>query len=559
MQCTPATSTFRSKKKRTCRAELNWCKKQLKSFLWMSLTPFLMLSLLSSCQKQSLAIAQSKNYLRLSMSSDPPTILPPMSNDSASAQVIGLCFRGLTYFSPEGVKMGVADSIESFDDYTRFIIHLKKTFWSDGMPVLASDFENSWKSSIAPSSPSVAAFIFYFIKNAEKIKNSSIPLSEVGIKVIDEQTIELLTEYPTPHLASLLASTALSPIPTHKINPDIPLWQTDAKDLVFNGPFILAKWHRFDKMVFEKNPYFFEKDRIHIEKIDMMILPDEITALHLFETNHLDLLGSGYSDIPQDAIANLAQDSKLHFQKRAVFKEIHLNTLVPLLQNKKIRKALSLALSRTEIIEHVVQLPYTPSLRYFPDLIMESDRKFPIDQSYDEARKLYAEGLSELGLKEGSISLLYKTSQNLHKIAQAIQQQWNKVLGIEVILLQKEWGVLLHDLSSKQFEAIFIGAAPSYDDPATFLEPYINPKSKINHSSWSDPRFEQAFESAKFCSNWQQRQRYYEAAEDILMLEMPSIPLYVDYGVYLKNPRLQGEYVDRLAHMNVENCYFMGD
>ncbi|WP_215217773.1 MULTISPECIES: ABC transporter substrate-binding protein [Candidatus Rhabdochlamydia] len=197
------------------------------------------------------------SMLNLNMKTSPKTFDPRKAGDVYSSQMIFLLFEGLTKRYPDGsIKFAQAKSYTVSDDKLTYTFTLGDNYWSNGKPVTAYDFEQSWKDILDPKFPSMGDYLFAPIKNAESAKKGLVSLSEVGIKAVDEKTLVIELEHPTPYLLKLFTLPRFVPIHV-ELDRKNPNWaiQTGAQ-FVCNGPFLLESFKQNDQIVFTNNPYY---------------------------------------------------------------------------------------------------------------------------------------------------------------------------------------------------------------------------------------------------------------------------------------------------------------
>lgn len=497
---------------------------------------------LTSCEQRVALKTKRQQILKLNAHSEPLTVDPRRSSDLTTSMLIRLLYDGLFREDPSGTLLpSLAKSYTLSDSKTIYTFSLKKTRWSDTTFVTAFDFERAWKKTLDPTFPAACANLMYSIKNAKAIKQGALPVEKLGVKAIDEQTLQVELEAPLPYFLNLLA------LPTFFCtHPSLDEETFKLKQFVGNGPFILKQWVSKDFILVEKNPLYWDKEAVKLKKVHISLVEDEHTELNLFESQELHWAGSPISTVPTDAIEALKSKKALrtHPLSSTYWYKFNVNRFP--FNNKNLRKAFAYAINRREIIEHITQANQTPALSPVPPIYNLSEVDLTQDGNLELARGYFEKGLAELGITKeelGPISLTYSTGERHQKITQAIQQQWKKAFDIEVKLQNFEWQILLQKLFKHDFQVAGRGWVAEYPDPMYFLEPYMTLNSPEfggnNDTGWHNKEFIALLEKVQRSSSEKERIELMRKAEAIFIDEMPVIPFFHSTLVYLKDPNLQ--------------------
>lgn len=518
---------------------------------------FFALLLLFGCASTSIK-KDHKQSLRINLHSEPPTLDPRKATDTTSVSVIKMCFDGLMRFGKEGEPVfALAREVEISPDGDVYTFYLRKACWSDGTPITASDFEESWKKVLDPLFPSERAYDLYVLKNAQRAKEGAVSLDAVGVKALDPHTLQIALEHPTANILQILCSHPFLPTPQH-LEKRFASWADSEKHYVSSGPFKLKKWKHYNEIILEKNPFYWDADVVNLETVHLSIIEDENTELALFEQGDLDWAGSPLSQLPLDSLPTLFKKKDVHqFPFSGVYYFV-LNTKQYPFHNLKLRHALAFAINRRLIIDHVVQGNQLPAMSMIPPTMWKKTMAYFKDADIEKAKTLFAEALQELGLTKETfppLTFSYNTTSAHHKIAQAVQQQWRAVFGIEISLENKEWRVFLNELLHHQFQIARLGGVASVNDPADFLENYRYDSSNRNYAQWHNAEFSELLAKAENCKEQDMRIDYLQKAEKILMDEMPIIPLYFYMGHYLKKPYVKNVYISEISEIDLKHAY----
>jgi oligopeptide transport system substrate-binding protein len=494
--------------------------------------------------------------LRLNLHSEPPTADPGIAEDTTSGAIIQATFDGLTRIGKDGKtpEPSVAEKIDVSDDGLTYTFHLRESYWSNGDPVTAHDFEYAWKRALDPKTASNYAYQLYYIKNGEAFNRNQAKADDVGVKALDEKTLQVTLENPTPFFLELTTFRTYYPV-NKKLVESNPKWANEASTHVGNGPFKMESWEHKSKMVLVKNDKYWDAENVKLERIEFSMVEDEMTELNMYENGDLDWAGAPMSSLPTDAIPALKDSGKMTTQPIAGVYWYKFNTEKPPFNNVKIRKAFAYAIDRQSLIDNILQTGQLPAMGAVPpSMALNKDGYFK-DNDVETAKKLLEEGMKELGIsKLPTITLSYNTHEGHQKIAQAIQDQWKKNLGVDVKLENKEWKVYLEDLHEGNYQVGRMGWLGDFNDPINFLELYKDKDGGNNDTRWEHPKFKELLNrSAK--ESGEQRMKTLAEAEAILMDEMPIMPIYFYTLSWVKDDDVHGVVIDGLGGVDWKWAY----
>jgi len=488
---------------------------------------FVICALIFACGSGCGSAPKKSASLRLAFNAPPATFDPRKSGDFLSSTLIYLIYEGLTRDAPVGVEPALAESWEVSDDGLVYTFRLRKSYWSDGRPVTASDFETSWKAVVDPAFGSLASYLMFPIKNAERRAKGEVSSDEVAIRSLDEETLQVELERPTPYFLSLTAFPLFLPYPSH------------ADGAVYNGPFRIEKNEPNAEIRLAKNLSFWNRGQVHLDEIRIQIIPDENTALQLFERNEVDWLGSPLAPLPADSLPALKDKVQYLPMAASTFLAFNMET-VPF-QNLKLRQALSLSVNPERIVSEIAHGQIAAARPLPPALF---DR--PLEPLYSpadgaKARALYGEALSELGLsKLEGLTLYYKIAGGIEKrVAQALQREWKEALGLEVRIEQLDPKTHLEKLHRRDFQIALGIWIAQFQDPVNILERYRLPSNKKNFAGWENSRFAALVDQSGMELDPEKRLAILLEAERIFAEELPVFPLYHWTSPSLAAPRLK--------------------
>lgn len=521
----------------------------------------LILFMAGACSKVSLGKPQQ--HLRINLATEPPSLDPRKATDSTSANVLNALFEGLTRIdTDQKPKLALAKSVEVSKDLKTYTFKLREAYWSNGDRITADDFIYSWKSLLEPSYPGLFAYKLYVIENAEEIKTGKLPLNRLGARAIDSETVEIHLKHPTPYLLELLAFPTFFPL-NHKIDQTHPDWALDAGPFyVVNGPFRLKSWDHENELVIVKNPTYWDAKAVQLNAITFSMINEAMTELYMYEMGELDWAGSPLSSLPPESLPSLKQEGHLYTKPLAATYFYKLNTNHFPLSNKHIRQALGYAINRHDIVKHVTQGGQQPALGFIPPMVgWEASHLIP-DGDSEKAKEHFRLGLKELNLQPEdfpTLILSFNTNREHQSIAQAIQQQWHQVLGIQVNLEHTDWKVHLTNMSKQNYQIGRNGWIAEFQDPISFLEFYAYPDDPRyggnNETGWSNPAFTSYLLHAQEETDPQKRLALLKKAEALFIDGMPVIPILFSSQSYLKKPYVQGVFVSSLGFVDFKKAY----
>lgn len=503
----------------------------------------LLLALLTGCGQGQVS-TEKEQKLRISINRDPATMDPRKGADIVGAVMHFLLFDGLTKLDDTGeVIPALAERIDLSEDKTVYTFHLRDSIWSDGRPVTASDFETSWKKNLDPSFPCPNAHLFYAIKNAELAKKGKVSLSEVGVRALDDKTLEVVLSLPTPHFLRIISFCTFSPV-SAKVDAEHPDWAFQpGEHFVTNGPFLLKSWKHNDELVFTKNPHYWNEKTVHLDTLHISIINNEMTALHMYENGELDLLDSALSPIPLDALREYISKGKLTTFPEPGTTVCFFNTERFPFTNVHMRKAFAYAINRGEIVHNITQLNETVATGPVPPVLKSNNRDFFKDNDKEAAQEHFQIGLKELGLTSphelGEIVYNYSITETNSKVAQAIQQQIFHVLGIRIKLEQMEHKTLLDKLARRDYMAAQGLWLAQYNDQMNILERFRIKDNIKNYPGWENDEYRELVDSSNYASSTDERLELLEKAEALLVDNMPVTPLFHWSSAMLIKPYLK--------------------
>lgn len=509
-----------------------------------------------SCQPKNSA---SRSVLHLSLDQPLQILDPRTARTLNDCNVLRFLFEGLTKTSKGGgAELALAKSVSILDNGLRYIFILHPGKWSNGDPVTAYDFEWSWKSVLDPAFPTDLAYQLYPIKNGRNCRMGLASQDEVGVRALDASTLEVELEKPIPYFLELLSMTSFLPV-NPKLAASNLQWHMSPELFVSNGPFCLDIWDHANQVVFKKNPFFREKERVHMEKVEWFVVSAD-TALRMYEQGALDWIGSPFSYLPPAAVTELKEKKDWMSEGFAATYFYRINTNPEIrgkkncLADPKFRAALSCALDRQSIVEHVLQAGQLPAENLVPPCLLgpEIAQERFNTQPHQEARALLAqcEPLTE------PLVLNYRNDGVNAMIAQAVQSQWESVLGIQVVLEAIETATYNQRIAKEEYQIASGSWSADFLDPVNFLEVFKYRSGGSNYTGWENQEYIEFLDRSALCENKNERAMLLHQAEMVLMKDLPIIPIYHYSLNYLKKDGIQEVAISPMGQMYLQGPCF---
>ncbi|MFG0212678.1 peptide ABC transporter substrate-binding protein [Brevibacillus porteri] len=477
--------------------------------------------------------------LQWSITGEPSTMDAGIATDSTSMDMINLTFEGLTSVDRQGQMINaIAESYTHTPDFTHFTFTIRKDAkWSNGDPVTAHDFEYAIKRNLDPKTASGYAYQLFYIKGGEDFYTGKGKQEDVGVKAKDDYTLDFTLRSPTPFFRELTSFTTYYPLHKKTIESN-PQWATEAKTIVGNGPFVMDKWEHKSKLTFSKSPTYWDSANVKLDQIHIVIIEDNNTALSMFENGDLDWGGYPSFGLSPDAVGQIKEEGKLLVADNPGTKAVIFNTKKPPFTNKKIRQAFSYSIDRQQLVDNILQTGVPPAYGWVPvSMGVNPDGYFKEDVA--KAKQLLAEGMKELGLTLfPKVTYYYDTGETDKKLAQALQDEWKKTLGVDIDIRTSEWKVFNEDVQNGKYDfGIWLWGA-DFNDPINFLEMYKDLGGN-NVVRFDNKEYRDLLNKSYYETDEQKRKQLMFDAEKILMEEMPLAPLHFRGNAYVKNDKVK--------------------
>lgn len=546
-------------------------KHKKSKFIAVAMTVALAGSILAGCgstSKSGTESASGNKVIKVNLGADPKTIDPGLNNSVEGGKVIVNAFQGLTDLDKdEKVIPGVAEKWDISKDGLHYTFHLRKDAkWSDGKPVKAQDFEYAWKRALNPDTASEYAFQLFYLKNGEAYNQSQNPkatkkatVDQVGVKATDDNTLDVTLEGATPYFLALMSFPTYMPIRKDIVEKNPKDWATKPETYVSNGPFMMKELKMKDSINFVKNPNYWDTKNVKLDSVQFKVLDQESSYFAAFKTGQIDMIDKP----PVQEIPNLLKDgtAKSYPYLGTYYYDFNVSAnaasvnpeAAKALSDVRVRKALSLAIDREAITSKVSKGGEKPATSFVPSGVTDDKGvKFKNKEYYkttadvEQAKKLLAEAGYTDGKGFPKLELIYNTLQMHQSMAAAVQDMWKKNLGIDITLRNLERKVQLTEANKHNFVLNRDGWIADYNDPMTFLDIFTTTNGN-NYSGYNNPKYDALITAAKVEVNAEKRAAMLHEAEDMLMNDMPIMPIFEYTEVVCMNKKLTGVHVSNLG------------
>ena len=485
--------------------------------------------------------------------SEPPNLDPQLGTDTVSIMVDNALLEGLVRVYDGKVLPGMAETWTVSDDGLTYTFNLRDAQWSDGQKVTAKDFEYSFIRLLDPATASEYAFQGYYIVNGEEYNTGKITdPSQVGIKAIDDKTLEVKLKAPTKYFLALTGFLSFMPSRKDLVEKYKEGYAADFDKAVYNGPFTLTDWQHDASMVLTKNANYWNKDAIKLDKVELTIVTDSKTIVNMYEAGDTDLAG-----LSKDFIEKYKAEGKANFFPTGSEFYFQFNTkgrtpeIGKFLSNKNFIHALGFAIDRQAFVDQVLKNGSSPAQRYILPLLMGDQDKFAKEYPYEfypatadvaKAKEYLDAALKELGTtadKIPAIEYLTDDSDTARINGEAIQDMISKNLGVKIEIKQVQFKQRLELMQASDYDLVFAGWGPDYDDPMTYADLWVTTGGH-NNTGWSNAKYDELIAFAKSSPDSKARAEAMFASEKILLEEGPIVPIYFRNGVYAMQPYVKG-------------------
>ena len=518
------------------------------------ITALLILGLsLSACGPQRAArqpCPAGARCLEYGNTADPTSLDPQIATAVNESAILRELFDGLYTDADDGTpKLGVARSVETSPDGLVWTFHLRPETWSDGVPLTANDFVFAYQHMLNPTTGSSYAYLLYVLKNGEAVNDGRAPLSAVGAKALDDETLQLTLEHPAPYLPYILKHQAAYPIPEHLVRKFGPAWVKPGR-MVSNGPYTLAEWSLGDHIRITKNPRFQGAAKVCFDDVDFFPTQDPISAERRVLRGELDLNASIQSNRVASLRAEPTSAPFVHTHPYLSLTYLIFNRRdVPPLKDVRMRQAISMAIDRQFITDKLLRAGQLPSTAFVPPGVANyvpagQPRPkpywggWPLARRQAEARRLLA--AAGYGPRQ-PLKLAFKTftTPSSLLIAESLTSDL-KAVGVDISIRQEDGIVALQSFEIRDFQLGAAGWIADYDDPMTYLALMRSDTGAQNYGDYKNPAYDALLDKADNEPDAVVRAGYMARAEQMILDDADVAPLIVGVNLNLVNRNITG-------------------
>ncbi|OEF24124.1 peptide ABC transporter substrate-binding protein [Vibrio rumoiensis] len=491
---------------------------------------------------EGVQLADKQELVRGNMD-EVPTLDPSMSSDTASSRVIVDMFDGLVTEDLQGnVIPGLAQNWDISEDGTQYTFHLRDAKWSNGDPIKASDFVFSFQRVVDPKTG--APYSWYVsmasIVNADAITKGEKSADTLGVKALDDQTLQITLTKPVPYFTKMLAHETTFALPEKIIKQYKETW-TKPENIVVSGAYKLSDWVINEKVVLERNSRYWNDKETVINKVTYLPISDVNAEYNRFRTGEIDITSVVPLELYQ-TIKKERPDELLTMPSLGTYYYLFNMNKKPF-DDPRVRKALAYSIDRDVVVERILGQGQLPAYSNTPPAVagFEVPKLEWAEMSQKDRNQKAKDLLKAAGFDKDNrlkFELDYNTSEAHKKLAIVAASMWKKNLGAEVVIANQEWKTFLQTLSSKNFSVARYAWIGDYNEASTFLSYFDS--TGLNYGGWSNPDYDSTLKMASFAKTEVERAKLYQQAEKIFVKEMPAIPVYFYTRSVLKNAKVGG-------------------
>ncbi len=484
-----------------------------------------------------------EKVLYLNNAEEPTSFDPSMGFDSVSWDPLNQIMEGLMRLDEDfKPQEAMAESYEVSEDGLTYTFTLRDAQWTNGDPVTSDDFVYGWLHMLDPETASYSAFLgANYIEGAEAYNEGEAETEDVGIKAIDDQTLEVRLVYPLDSFLGLITLPTFFPI-NEKIATENEKWYAEADTFVGNGPFKMTGWNHDENIIMTKNEDYWDADNVLIDGIEWAMVNSDNTEYQMYQTGDLDVSG-----IPTEMVDQLLDDPEAIIYDLAGTQFYRFNVTKEPFTNKKIRQAFTLALDPDDIVEYIVKTGNKVARGFVSYGFTGPDGKDfretqgdLVEFDPEKAKTLLKEGMEEEGWDTlPDVVLSYNTDDVLKDVAETIQDQLKENIDIEVTLENSEWNVFRDEQADLKLQFSRSTFGHDYADPINALENFTTSNTVMNRTGWSNEEYDDLLKEARKEADSEKRWDLLLEAERVLIDEAPLLPLYFYNGSVLQKENVK--------------------
>ncbi|MFC6117142.1 peptide ABC transporter substrate-binding protein [Macrococcoides bohemicum] len=540
-----------------------------KNYSWLIAFVLVLSSILAACSGGSgEKDSKGKQVLNLVLSSDIPSMNSALATDLVSFEMYENVMEGL-YRLDKDTKpvpaLAEGDPKETDGGKTWTIKLRKDAKWSNGDPVTANDFVYAWRNVVDPKTASEYAFIMYDIENAQEINKGKKKPEELGVKAIDDNTLEIKLKNNQPYFKGLLAFGTYKPKNEKFAKKLGDKYGIDAKSTLYNGPFKIAEWKTEESVKLVKNDKYWDKDKVKLDEINYKVIKDAQTGLNLYETGKVDSVGVSAENVEK---YKSNKDFKTELSAaQSFFRISYKGDHKKELSNKDLRLALAKSIDKDKYVKNnlnngsVASNQLTPKDVYkgpdgtdFSEIAGGENLKF----DRESAKENWKKAKDALGIDKLELELSTVDIDTAKRDAEYFKEQLESNLdGLTIKIKQQPFKQKL-DLERKgQYDISYGNWFPDYADPMTFLDLFL---STEGNTGYNNPAYDKLIEDAKgpLLKDPEARWKALGEASTMLLDDAALIPVIQRGSAYMDKPYVKGVVVNSSEINSYKEAYIEG-
>lgn len=538
--------------------------------LLMVILSVLFLSACGKDKESSSETASKFQSVNTFLVSEPKTLDPSMATDTYSTDILINIFEGLTRMSKDSSGEDVLEgagalSWETSEDETVWTFKLRDHKWTDGIKVTAHDYVYGIGRSLDSATASPYAYLLFPIKNSREVNRGDLPLEDLGVRAVDDATLEITLEKRTPYFMELTYSALMFPERRDIVEKSGDLYGSTAEHIVSNGPFSLDLWEHEQKVSLKKNEGYWDKDSVNIDQINFYITRDENVRMSMLFKGEAQI---GEASKKEWADKFLASGDFYEYPGySAATNYLFFNGNEGIFKNKNIRKAFSLGIKRDEMADTVYRGLFDPAYALVSPGIHINGRDFrgvagtkkPEDKTTGEAREYLIKGLQELGIDKTpeEINITYlnpSTSTWARTYSEYLAAMYKETLGVNITSEFLSWPLFEERVKNRDYDMGGMAWYADYNDPSSFLELFIS-ESDVSPVSWDNSDYDDLLGTASHTDDPKERLKAFMAAEDLLLDEGWIAPtVYIKRRLFLAD-NIKGYSLTPFTSADFKNIY----
>lgn len=489
--------------------------------------------------------APARKVLRFGNGAEPQELDPQVVTGAPEHRLAFTFFEGLVNEDPQlNVIPGVAERWDISDDGLVYTFHLRADArWSNGDPVTAGDFVQSYQRMLTPELAAEYAYMLWHVVGAEDYSKGKLTdFGRTGFKALDPRTLQITLRQRTPFLLHKMNHESWFPVHIPTIakfgglkSKNTP-W-TRPENFVGNGPYVLKSWRPSQLIVAEKSPTYWDREHVKID--ELQLFPVELAEVEekMFRSGQMDVTYE--LPLPKIAVYRRENPAALRIDPYNGVYFYRFNVKVKPFDDVRVRRALALAVNRETLVKNVTLGGEQPAYHLVPPNVNGYTSRHTFHEDVAEAKRLLAEAGYPNGAGFPKVELIYNTLEKHRVIAEALQQMWRANLGIDLSIANLEWKVYMDAQHTRNFQFQRAGWIGDYVDPHAFLDLWETDGGN-NDTNWGNPEYDRLLHIALDAKTDAERFEIYQRMEKIFLDEMPVMPLFFYTYVRLVRPNVKG-------------------